>query len=107
MGKAGIDDPIAADGAVHPDVVVKIVSRDGTGNLVDVIRSWEFLDSENPGTCKAFPIETLLLKKPNEFGTKLAEELNRIGGDKNFIAQNDNRSRQDVFVSIVAIWEPA
>jgi hypothetical protein len=101
-----IRDPIAADYTIHPDVVIKVVTGDGTSDLVNVIRGRQSTDSEHPSSCKALPVEILFRKEFGEVGPKLAEEFNRVWGDEYTIVQDDNGCGQNVLVGVVAFRKP-
>ena len=106
MRRGVTGDPIAADDAVYPDVVVEVIARHGTGNLVDVLASRESTDFDHLSAGKAFPVETLRRKVVGEAFANLTNELDRIRGDENIFVQNDDRSWQNVLEGSVAVWEP-
>jgi len=97
---------IAADNAVHPDVVVKEIPRDRTGNFVDVVAGRHPLDLHNLGSSKAPPVEALRCKEVLKFLSKLIEEHIGIWSDKNICAQKDNGSGENVLIGVVTIWKP-
>ena len=106
MSEGGVGNQIAADDAVHPDVVVEEVARHGAGNFVDVLESRESADTDYFCTGKALPVKTFRSHETSEFFAELAEELNRIRGDEDTFVQNNNRGRKNVLVSDVAVWVP-
>ena len=98
---------IAADDAIHPDVVVKEIARHGTGDFIDVLANRESANFNHLGTGKAFPVETLRSKIARKAVTILAEQFDGIRDDENTCVQNDNGGGQDVLECHVAVWEPA
>jgi hypothetical protein len=68
-----IGDTIAADDAIHPNVVVKIIAGHGVSNFVDVLANRESADFDHFGTSKALPVKTLRSKNAGEAVAKLVE----------------------------------
>ena len=71
MREGGIGHQIAADDAVHPDVVVKEISRYSAGNFVDVLESRESTDFDYFCTGKTLPVETFRSQEASEFLAEL------------------------------------
>ncbi len=57
---------IAADNAIHPDVVVKIIARHCVCDFVDVLENRESVDFDHLGTSKTLPVKTLRSKKASK-----------------------------------------
>jgi hypothetical protein len=106
LRECGIRKPIAGDDAVHPDVVVKEISRLGAGNFIDVLESRESADFDYFCTGQALPVETFRSQETSEVFAELTCELGRIWGDEDTFVQNNNRCRKNVLVSVVAAWVP-
>lgn len=68
-----IGDAIAADDAIHPNVVVKIITRHGVSNFVDVLADRESTDFDHFGTSKALPVKPLRSKNAGKAVTKLVK----------------------------------
>jgi hypothetical protein len=66
LREGGIGHQIAADDAVHPDVVVKVISRHGAGNFVYVLESRESTNFDYFRTGKTFPVETFRCQEASE-----------------------------------------
>jgi hypothetical protein len=98
--------PIAANDAVHPDVVVKEISRHGAGNFVDVLESRQSTYFDYLCSSKSLPVETFRSQETGEFLAELVEELNGIRGNEYAFIQNNNRRRKDILVTNVAVWVP-
>lgn len=72
MREVGIGDQIAADDAVHPDVVVKEISRHGAGNFIYVLESRESTDFDYFRAGKTLPVETFRSQEASEVLAELA-----------------------------------
>lgn len=89
----GAEEPITADDAVHPDVVVKEIARLGARNFVDVLASGNSFDIDHFCPCKPLPVQTFLFEVACEALVELGKELDRVRGHVNVFSQEDNRSR--------------
>jgi hypothetical protein len=85
-----IDEGIAGEYFVHPDIVIKDVSRNVTSNLVNVISGGYSFYGDHASSGEACPIEILCREKAQEAGPKLFEDVNRVWGDEYTIVKTDN-----------------
>ena len=69
-----IDKTIAADNAIHPDVVVKVIAGHCIGDVVDVIKNRLSADLDYLGTSKTLPVKARFSSKiSGKAGVHLAE----------------------------------
>ena len=106
-----IDDPVAAEDAVHPHAVVEVVARDRVRDGVDVIVGVHAFNRKHLRSGKPLPVELDLLIEASELRTEEREKLDGVRSDEDvlftILLKSDNRCREDVLERCIAVREPA